>query len=265
MSASERMVRVYDRTMRGKYQRRYYSDSGYYNFGYWDSGAKSQAEACDALVDQLVSRIASNGGRILDVACGLGASTHRLTQTYPAEMITAVNISEAQIADARLRAPGCNFHVMNATSLDFPDNHFDAVICVEAAFHFDTRERFLKEARRVLKPGGSLVLSDILFRHISDRLSRTFQIPLANLVPNIDVYREGFATAGFGTVEVTDATASCLGGFCRHLSAWPHAERRAGRMNWLQSLAGALICKPLAAFFGFTCKTYLVVSARKAV
>jgi ubiquinone/menaquinone biosynthesis C-methylase UbiE len=41
-------------------------------------------------------------------------------------MITGINISDAQIADARALAPSCTFQVMNATKLDFPHNHFDA-------------------------------------------------------------------------------------------------------------------------------------------
>ena len=40
---------------------------------------------------------------------------------------------------------------MDATELDFRDNSFDSIICVEAAFHFDTREKFVREAYRVLK------------------------------------------------------------------------------------------------------------------
>jgi len=154
---------TYDRMMRGSHQRRYYEDSGYFNFGYWGAGAKSQPEASEALVDQMVARIANKTGRILDVACGLGGSTKRLMQTYAPEMITGINISDAQIADARALAPGCTFQVMNAAKLDFPHDHFDAVICIEGACHFDTRDKFLKEAHRVLKPGGSLAMSDMLF------------------------------------------------------------------------------------------------------
>jgi 2-polyprenyl-3-methyl-5-hydroxy-6-metoxy-1,4-benzoquinol methylase len=257
------MVRVYDRTMRGSHQRRYYESSGYFNFGYWGAAAKSQREASEALVDQLVARIANKEGRILDVACGLGASTKRLMQTYAAEMITGINISEAQIADARARAPGCNFQVMNATQLDFPDNHFDAVICVEAAFHFDTRDKFLREAHRVLKPGGSLVLSDILFRTTSKTLAEFGQVPRANLVASIGDYRARLAAAGFASIDVTDATDLCLGGFRNNLSRWPGAERRAGRMKWSRSLGAAPVCKLLAAYFGLICKAYLLVAARK--
>jgi ubiquinone/menaquinone biosynthesis C-methylase UbiE len=45
---------------------------------------------------------------------------------------------------------------MDAARLAFADAQFDAVICVEAAFHFDTRAAFLREALRVLKPAGAL-------------------------------------------------------------------------------------------------------------
>ena len=263
MSARERMIRVYDRTMRGSNQRRYYENSGYYNFGYWGAGAKSQREASEALVDQLVARIAGKGGRILDVACGLGASTKRLTQSYAPDMIIGINISEVQIADARARAPGCTFRTMNATELDFPDNHFDAVICVEAAFHFDTRDIFLKEAHRVLKPGGSLVLSDILFGAIFRVLSEFGQVPRANLVTSIADYRARLAAAKFTSIDVTDTTGLCLGGFRENLAHWAGAEYRAGRMALWRSLGAALASKLVAAYLGLVCKTYLLVSARK--
>jgi cyclopropane fatty-acyl-phospholipid synthase-like methyltransferase len=74
MTARERMIRMYDRAMVSSGYRQYYEDSGFYNFGYWETHAKSQREASEALVDQLVDRIANKGGRILDVACGPGAS-----------------------------------------------------------------------------------------------------------------------------------------------------------------------------------------------
>jgi MPBQ/MSBQ methyltransferase len=255
---------TYDRMMRGSNQRRYYENSGYFNFGYWGAGANSQREASDALVDQIVVRIGNKAGRILDVACGLGGSTKRLAQTYAAEMITGINISEAQIAEARTLAPGCTFQVMDATKLDFPDNHFDAVVCVEAACHFDTRDRFFKEANRVLKPGGSLALSDMLFHSsIANALSEVGQVPRANLVPSIADYRARLAATGFVSIDVTDATDHCLGGFRANLVRWAGVERRAGRMKLPRSLAAALICKLLAGFFGLSCQTFLLVSGRK--
>jgi SAM-dependent methyltransferase len=263
MPKRERMIRVYDRAMRGRAPRSYYENSGFYNFGYWGGGAKSQREASEELVDQFVARIPDKGGRVLDVACGLGASTQRLALTFAPDMITGINISDTQIADARIREPDCTFQVMSATELDFPDSHFDAVICVESAYHFDTRDKFLAEAHRVLKPGGSLVMSDILFRTPFNALVKIGHIPAANLVPRIVDYHDRLAAAGLVAIDVTDATSFCLGGFRKNLSRWPSAERRAGRMDLLQSLAAALICRLLAACIGMVCKTYLLVSARK--
>ena len=144
---------------------------------------------------------------------------------------------------------------MNATKLVFPHNHFDAVICIEGACHFDTRDKFLKEAHRVLKPSGSLAMSDMLFPN--------GQVPRANLLPGIAEYCARLAAAGFVSVEVTDATGHCLGGFRANLARWAGAERRAGRMKLSRSLAAAVICKLLAVFFAWSCKTYLLVSARK--
>jgi len=161
----------------------------------------------------------------------------------------------------RALAPRCTFQVMNATKLDFPHDHFDAVICIEGACHFDTRDEFLKEAHRVLKPGGSLAMADMLFPITI--LSDFGQVPRANLLPSIAEYGTRLAAAGFVSIEVTDATDDCLGGFCANLARWPGAERRAGRMSLSRSFAAAVICKLLAAFFGRSCKTYLLVSARK--
>jgi SAM-dependent methyltransferase len=256
---------TWDRMMGGSHQHYYFENSGYFNFGYWGTGAKSQREASEALVDQLVARIARKTGRVLDVACGLGGSTKRLMQTYPPEMITGINISDPQIAAAHALAPGCTFQVMDAAKLDFADNHFDAVVCIEAASHFDTRDKFLKEAHRVLKPGGSLIMSDYLFYSsiANVLLSRFGQVPRANLVRSIAEYRARLAAAGFVSIDVTDATADCVGGLRANLLRWAGAERHARRMTLSQSLAAAVICKLLAAYAGLIYRTYVLVSARR--
>jgi len=191
-------------------------------------GRDQPAEASEALVDRLAAAIPEDAERILDVACGMGASTARLAGRYPAEALTGVNISEAQLGEARKRARDSTFLRMDATHLEFPDEHFDAVICVEAAFHFDTRDTFLREAWRVLKRGGTLTLSDILARRGAGPLAPLTHVPKANLVHDVAEYRRRMTAAGFTAVTIDDRTDDCLGGFRRNLTRWPRRNGRAG-------------------------------------
>lgn len=185
----------------------YYGQSDFLNFGYWGEGTATQKQACENLMEQLLGFIPEKKGSILDVACGKGATTAYLVRDFPAEGITGINISEKQLEIARMNAPGCTFMVMNATELHFEDNSIDNIICVEAVFHFYTREKFLKEAHRVLKPGGHLVLSDILMSREAEmtNASRTVE----NYIPDLESYRSLLKRTGFPEHEVIDATTQC--------------------------------------------------------
>ena len=262
MGARERMIGLYDQAMVTR-QSRIYDGSGFFNFGYWGDQPASQREASEALVDRLTARIATPGRRILDVACGTGASTRRLTSRYAPDMITAINISEVQLAEARRQVPGCAFLRMDAARLGFANDTFDAVICVEAAFHFDTREAFLREALRVLKPGGSLAVADMLHRRIAAPLARAFHLPAANYERGLASYRRRLEAVGFVEVEAEDATDVCLRPFLRGLAGWPAAQRAAGHIGLGKAIERSLTHGALALYFAAVFKTYVLASARK--
>ena len=74
----------------------YYDGSGFFNFGYWTLETKSQREASENLVNLLLALIPEKRGTILDVACGLGATTRMLLDLKSPEMpVSFVRCSSA--------------------------------------------------------------------------------------------------------------------------------------------------------------------------
>jgi SAM-dependent methyltransferase len=248
----------YDNSMFRDIADAYFGHSGFYNFGYWTPRTKHQREASEALTDRLVGFIPDRTGAILDVACGLGGTTRRLLRYYPASQVTGINISDKQLAECRRRAPGCRFLKMSATDLKFPDGSFQAILCVEAAFHFETRDTFLRAAYRVLAPGGYLVLSDILLRSrfIADRAPR---MPPANFVPDPDRYRANLERVGFVDDRVTEARGPCWEGFRDHSVAFVWGLVAAG----LEPPAALRSYAALMRSWDWAISHYLLVSARK--
>jgi cyclopropane fatty-acyl-phospholipid synthase-like methyltransferase len=221
--AKNAFLKRYDRSMRNRMADVYYDNSGFFNFGYWLPETKTQREASENLVNQLLAWLPEKNGTILDVACGMGASTRMLLDYYPPDNVYAVNVSEAQVGMAAGRAPGCGFAAMDAAHLGFADESFDNIICVEAAFHFTTRADFFREAYRLLKPGGRLVHTDILHRPKRGVTS--------NYLASPDDLANTLRAAGFKEVDVRDKTNECIGGVGRHMKLWPGEARKARRIN----------------------------------
>lgn len=137
---------------------------GWLNVGWWESEGEP-AEAADAPA-ALVRRLAAvlpRRGTIVDVGNGLGAQDPVIAAEALPQRLVAVNITAMQLRAgreplARARArPVC----ADAVALPLADGCADGVISVEAAFHFPSRARFYAEARRVLRAGGVLSVSDV--------------------------------------------------------------------------------------------------------
>jgi len=102
---------------------------------------------------------------VLDVACGRGASSFVIANEHPGTQVTAVDLLPENIAGARAlygNAPNLTYREGDASHLELPDASFDRVLCLEAAFHFPDRNRFLAELGRVVRPGGRVVIVDFM-------------------------------------------------------------------------------------------------------
>ena len=102
------------------------------------------------------------GEVVLDIGCGNARDIAMITKS--GGRVFGVDISEGMVAAARqevenMRISGVKLQVGDATSLAFPDASFDKVLCSEVIEHIPDAPLALREMRRVLKPGGQLVLS----------------------------------------------------------------------------------------------------------
>jgi ubiquinone/menaquinone biosynthesis C-methylase UbiE len=106
-----------------------------------------------------LQKYAQPNDKILDLGCGNG----RLKKLFGKEInYYGVDFSEELIKIAKTKYPDGEFLVVDGLNLPFPDNFFDKIFCLAVLHHipsFDIRLKFLKEARRVLKPGGLLILT----------------------------------------------------------------------------------------------------------
>ncbi|MQA26416.1 MAG: methyltransferase domain-containing protein [Micromonosporaceae bacterium] len=113
-------------------------------------------------------------GQVLEVAVGTGLNL----PCYPGDVtVTGIDLSEQMLAIAGDRAAGLGRDVDlrhgNAHELPFDDDVFDTVVCTFSLCAIPDVERAVSEMRRVLRPGGRLLLAD----HVasSSRLARGVQ------------------------------------------------------------------------------------------
>lgn len=107
----------------------------------------------------LLARDYCRGRDVLDVAAGEGYGTAFLSQV--AASATGVEIDAAAVAAAarEFGRPGLRYLVGDARAIPLPDAAVDVVVSFETLEHFDGQDRFLDECRRVLRPGGLLIIS----------------------------------------------------------------------------------------------------------
>jgi SAM-dependent methyltransferase len=140
---------------------------------------------------------------LLDVGCGTGMS-RQLYRTHAGRYV-GVDLSAEAIAAATARFPRDEWLVADACALPFPDASFDVVAFSSVLHHIPDFPAALREARRVLRPGGRVFAFDPNLLHPAMAVFRHPKSPLYSakgVSPNERplrprMLRDAFAAAGF--------------------------------------------------------------------
>jgi tocopherol O-methyltransferase len=138
------------------------------HYGYWDDRVKTFRQSLSRMNEVMAEAAAiKSSDWVLDAGCGIGGSSIFLAERIGCG-VTGISLSDDQVQKARelLRQnqvetkADIRFEVMDYSATSFADESFDVVWGCESICYADDKEQFIKEAFRLLKPGGRLVVTD---------------------------------------------------------------------------------------------------------
>jgi ubiquinone/menaquinone biosynthesis C-methylase UbiE len=151
------------------------------------------------------------GKKVLEVGCGRGGGGNYLYHQFNPASYTGVDFARQAIQICRKRYPGENLHfeVGQAEQLPFGDAEFDIVINLESSRYYPNFKGFLAEVKRVLKPGGKLLLADY------------------RLMPEMEDFKEGLRQCGMSILSEEDITENVIASLDRQTDQYlPEIRKR---------------------------------------
>ena len=158
------------------------------------------------------------GVRVIDLACGTGIVGRLVARKVgKSGSLVGVDLNAGMIEVAKLSAPGTGANTEwrhgDVTALPFPDASFDLAFCQQGLQFFPDKLAALKEIRRVLTPGGTVILTvwsavppwgiaiaDALTRYVGAEAAKTSLAPFVFHDP--EVIMALFAESGFSETQM---------------------------------------------------------------
>ena len=154
-----------------------------------------------------------SGKSVIDIGCGGGFMAEALAKR--SADVVGVDPSEGAIQAARIHAAASNlsidYEIAQAEHLEFKDDSFDIVVCVDVLEHLESLEKTLQQIARILKPGGLFLFDTINRNWLAKFLVITAAERIVGLLPrgahdgNLFIkpgeLREMLAATGLRTVD----------------------------------------------------------------
>lgn len=242
------------------------------NMGYWKDIPYIDAEKIH-VANQALFRLVSEAAMfsehdeiVLDVGCGFATNMKYCLENHEINKMIGLNISSFQLAwgnhflkEHGLESKG-EVILASATDMPFSDNSIDRIISIEAAFHFETRETFLQEVKRVLKPGGILSMADLIIctphtwwdRILVKSIRKTLYVPAQN-VYNFEEYAKIMQECGLEVLHLAQIGKDVSVPFRKWFWKRPLSQILDYNLIWAITGIG----------FMFSKKDYIQVVARK--
>jgi len=155
----------------------------------WGLGASPEQLAMQYFRYRMAAEV-GQGGVVLEIGCGSGMGLPYLSAH--ARMVVGGDYTMGLLEEARRHLPDANLVRMDAQHLPFRDHTFDAVLMLEMIYYVADQPAAFAEARRVLSPGGTLMVC------LPNRDRRDFNpSPFSTRYPGLGEMTELFTRSGF--------------------------------------------------------------------
>ena len=175
-----------------------------------------------------------SGLKILDVGAGTGGSAFFMAKEFGVE-VDGVDLSSNMVEIAKeylAQMPEdvqkkVSFRVEDATTMDYPENHYDLVYSRDTILHIEDKKSLFKNFFRCLKPGGRVVITDYCKGDLTKLGKEDFGQDFKDYVADrgyhlltVDQYGGVLTAAGFSDVQAQDRTKQFIDILHKELDAF---------------------------------------------